>query len=175
VKPLPRWAAFLHAGADDLVFVDNATAGANAVLRSFPLAPGDEILISDLAYGGVANAARFAARERGAAVRVATIAFPFLSTGILHAFTDAVTPRTKLALVDHISAESALVFPLAATARALHDRDIAVLADGAHAPGAASVQPNRTCLGADVMSGHYRAADGDAMAVPRLTLRGLRC
>ena len=32
-------AAFLGADGDDLVFVDNITTGANAVLRSFPFAP----------------------------------------------------------------------------------------------------------------------------------------
>ena len=129
-------AAFIQAGADDVVFVDNATAGASAVLRSLAFSPGDEILVSDLAYGGVVNAARFAARERGAAVRVVTVPYPFSAAGIAQAFADGVTPRTRLALVDHISAESALVFPLAEIARQLHARGVAVLADGAHAPGA---------------------------------------
>jgi len=129
-------AAFLHADAGDLVFTDNATAGANAVLQSFPLEPGDEILLSDLTYGGVANAARFAARLRGATIRVATIPCPFSSAGIARAFADAVTPRTRLAVVDHISAESAVVFPLAEIARMLREHGVAVLADGAHAPGA---------------------------------------
>ena len=45
-KPRMRQAAdvvaeFLGARGNDLVFVDNATTGANAVLRSFPLEPGD--------------------------------------------------------------------------------------------------------------------------------------
>ena len=70
-KPRLRQAAdivapFLGARGDDLVFVDNATTGANAVLRSFPFEPGDEILVTDHGYGGVTNAATFAARQRGA-------------------------------------------------------------------------------------------------------------
>ena len=35
---------FLRARADDVVFVDNATAGMNAVLRSIEFRAGDEIL-----------------------------------------------------------------------------------------------------------------------------------
>src|SRR5262245_37947313 len=40
-------AEFLGAHPDDLVFTDNATTGVNAVLRSFPFEPGDEILLHD--------------------------------------------------------------------------------------------------------------------------------
>jgi isopenicillin-N epimerase len=85
-------ASFLGAGGDDLVFVDNATTGANAVLRSFPFQPGDEVLVTDLGYGGVTNAARFAARERGAAVRVVTMPCPFRSADLADAIVEAVGP-----------------------------------------------------------------------------------
>jgi len=129
-------AGFLGARGEDLVFVDNATSGINAVLRSFPLQPGDEVLVSDLAYGAVALAAGFIARERGATVRTVTMPVPFRPDALADAYVDAVGPRTRLAIVDHVSAESALVFPLAAIARRLRALGVAVLADGAHAPGA---------------------------------------
>src|SRR6185437_13162322 len=44
-------AAHLGARGDDLVFVANATAGCNAVLRSLDFGSGDEILVTNLAYG----------------------------------------------------------------------------------------------------------------------------
>ena len=44
--------------------------------------------------------------------------------------------NTTLAVVDHVTSESALVLPLAAIAERCHARGVAVLADGAHAPGA---------------------------------------
>lgn len=129
-------AAFVGARGDDLVFVDNATTGINAVLRSFPLGPGDELLVTDLGYGGVARAAEFATRERGATLRVVTMPSPFSADVLERAWLDAVGPRTRLAIVDHISAESALIFPVAAIAAGLRARGVAVLVDGAHAPGA---------------------------------------
>ena len=128
-------AAFVGARGDDLVFVDNTTTGVNAVLRSFPFAPGDELLVSDLGYGGIARAAAFAARERGAVVRTVPVAPPFTADGIADTFESAVGPRTRLAIVDHIAAEAAIILPLAEIAARLKRRGVAVLADGAHAPG----------------------------------------
>lgn len=129
-------AAFLGAHGEDLVFVDNITTGANAVLRSFPLAPGDEILVTDLGYGGITKAAQFAAREKGAAVTTVTMPWPPTPASYAEAIVGAVGPRTRLAIVDHVSAESALVLPLADIAARLRAKGVAVMADGAHAPGA---------------------------------------
>jgi isopenicillin-N epimerase len=140
-------AAFLGARGEDLVFVDNITAGVNSVLRSFPLAAGDEILITDLVYGGVERAARYAARERGATVRVVEMPHPFRADQLVDAYAAAVGPHTKLAIVEHITAQSALVFPLRETAARLRALGVAVLADGAHAPGAIPV--DIPSLGAD--------------------------
>ena len=55
---------------------------------------------------------------------------------VVGAFEAAITPNTRLAVVDHITSESALVLPLAAIAERCRARGVAVLADGAHAPGA---------------------------------------
>jgi len=129
-------AAAVGARGDDLVFVDNATAGVNAVLRSVPLGRGDQILLTDHAYGAIARTAAFVARERGATVCTVTVPYPdYSATELIDRVTGAITDRTRIAVFDHISAESALVFPIAALASACHERGVAVLVDGAHAPG----------------------------------------
>src|SRR5262249_25551999 len=65
-------AAFVGADPADLVFVENATTGVNAVLRSLDLQPGDEILVTDHAYGALDQTAVFVAqRSKGAVRRVA--------------------------------------------------------------------------------------------------------
>jgi isopenicillin-N epimerase len=130
-------ASFLGARGEDLVFVDNATTGLNAILRSFPLREGDEVLVTDRGYGGVVNAAVFHAESRGASVRVAEL--PAVSRG-RSAFADAVIsaigPRTRLAVVDHVASESAVVLPIEEIASRCRERGVAVAVDGAHAPGA---------------------------------------
>ena len=133
-------AGFLGCAADGLVFVDNATSGICAVLRSVPLAADDEILVPDLAYGGVARAAAFIARERGATVTTCALPFPASTAeGVLAALEAAITPRTRIALLDHVTSESALVMPLEEMAAVCRRHDVAVLVDGAHAPGAIPV------------------------------------
>lgn len=135
-----RVAAFLGAEGDGLVFVDNASSGVNAVLRSIALEIDDEILVPDLAYGGVLRAATFIARERGAVVRTVSMPFPARDAGeYVRAIEAAIGPRTRLAILDHIASETALVLPLAEMAAACRERRVAVLVDGAHAPGAIDV------------------------------------
>jgi len=130
-------ASFFGARGDDLVFVENATSGANAVLRSLPLRAGDEILLSDHAYGGVARAAAYAARSQGASLRTVELPFPGgAPADFIAAFERGIGPKTRLALVDHITSESALVLPLREIAAMFRARGIPVLVDGAHAPGA---------------------------------------
>jgi isopenicillin-N epimerase len=133
-------AAFLGAQGDDVVFVDNATTGVNAVLRSLRLRAGDEIVILDHAYGAVARTAAFVARERGAQVVTAEVPFPLADeAACLDALQAALTPRTRIAILDHVTSETALVLPLARMAQACRARGVPVLCDGAHAPGAIAV------------------------------------
>jgi isopenicillin-N epimerase len=141
-------ADFVGARADDLVFVTNVTTGMNVALQSVPLAPGDEILITDLAYGAVTITAHAVAQRAGATVRTVPIRFP-PSSGqeVMSAIRDALTDRTRLAVVDHITAMTALVLPVARIAEVCHARGVPVLVDGAHAPG--SIDVDITALGVD--------------------------
>ncbi len=140
-------ASFVGARADDLVFTPNVTAALNAVLRYFPLERGDEILTTDLAYGAITNAALYRARETGAVVNVIRMPYPTTPSAARDAIVEAYGPRTRLAIVDHITSESALLLPLAEIVAALKARGAAVLVDGAHAPGA--IELDVPSLGAD--------------------------
>ena len=132
-----RVAAFVHADAGDLVFVDNATAGVNAVLRSLPLAAEDEILRLDHAYGAVAKAIEFVARQHGAHVHVVDVPYPVFDAGtLIDRVSDALSPKTRIAVLDHITSESAIVLPIAELVAACGRNGVPVLVDGAHVPGA---------------------------------------
>ena len=147
-EALERVAPFVGARADDLAFVTNVTTGVTAVLRSVPLGPGDEVVITDLAYGGVALAAKAATHDRGATLRIAETPFPLCAAQqVVDAIAGALNARTRLVVVDHVTAQTALVLPVAAIVAACHKRDIPVVVDGAHAPG--SIAVDIPSLGAD--------------------------
>jgi isopenicillin-N epimerase len=126
--------AFVGAAPCDLGFVPNATTGVNAVLRSLVFAPGDELLTTDHAYNACKNALHFVAERSGAAVVVAKVPFPVDGPdAVIEAVLARVTPRTRLALLDHVTSPTGLVFPIADLVRLLAERGVETLVDGAHA------------------------------------------
>ncbi|MEQ8456134.1 MAG: aminotransferase class V-fold PLP-dependent enzyme [Sandaracinaceae bacterium] len=129
-------ASFVGARPEDLAFVRNATAGVNAVLRSLRFAPGDQLLCTDHGYNACRNVLAFVAERWGAEVVVAKLPFPLSDPSeITRAIADAVTDRTRLALIDHVTSPTGLVLPIAEITEALSERGVRTLVDGAHAPG----------------------------------------
>jgi isopenicillin-N epimerase len=129
-------ADFIGAPAADLVFVPNATAGVNAVLRSLSLAAGDELLTTDHAYNACRNTLEYVAGRSGARVVAARVPFPLESPEqVVEAVLEGVTSRTRLALIDHVTSPTGLVFPIKRLVRQLSARGVDSLVDGAHAPG----------------------------------------
>jgi isopenicillin-N epimerase len=146
-------AAFLGADADDLAFVTNATSGVNAVLRSRAFAAGDELLTTDHAYNACRNALEFVAERTGARVNAVTLPFPVASAAaVVETVLARVTPRTRLALLDHVTSPTGLVLPIERLCRELGAHGVDVLVDGAHAPG--MVPLDLSALGATYYTGN---------------------
>ena len=147
------FARFLGADAADLAFVANATTGVNAVLRSLSFAAGDELLVTNHTYEACRRTVDYVAARAGARVVEVILPFPLhaadqISTAILA----RVSPRTRLALLDHVTSPTALVMPLAHLVCELQALGVDVLVDGAHAPGMVPI--DLTALGAAYYTGN---------------------
>jgi isopenicillin-N epimerase len=129
-------ARFIGTETEDLVFVPNATTGVNSVLRSLRFEPGDELLTTNQEYNACRNALNFIAEQSGARVVVAEVPFPIRTADeVIAPILERVTNRTKLALIDHVTSQTALVLPIAKLISEMNARGIETLIDGAHAPG----------------------------------------
>ncbi|MBI4030108.1 MAG: aminotransferase class V-fold PLP-dependent enzyme [Proteobacteria bacterium] len=147
-------AAFIGADTEDTVFVDNATEGFNTVIRSLPLGPGDEVLLTDHIYANFPAPLAYLAKRQGFEVRTVAVPYPPQSPEqIKKSVLSAVTGKTKLAIIDHISSATAVIFPVKEIVAALNECGIDTFVDGAHAPG--QVPLNMKDIGAAYYTGNH--------------------
>ena len=131
-----KLAEFVGANADELAFVPNATTGVNAVLRSLSFSSHDELLTTNQEYNACRNILNFVANRTGAKIVVAQVPFPIASPEqVIEAVMKCVTPRTRLALLDHVVSQTGLIFPIKQLVKELTNCGVDTLVDGAHAPG----------------------------------------
>jgi isopenicillin-N epimerase len=136
-------AQFLGMNANDFGLVTNATEGINCVLRSLDFSPGDELLTTSHVYNAVRQAMKYVCRRSGAAYRELDIPLPVASPeSIADTVIRALSPRTKLLIVDHITSPTALLFPIERITAACKSRSIDILIDGAHGPGMVPININ---------------------------------
>lgn len=129
-------ASVVGAQSADLAWVPNATTGVSTVLRARHWQPGDEVLATDHTYNACRNALDFICQRYGVRLRVAQVPFPLLGPEqVESAVLGAVGPRTRLALLDHVTSATGVILPLASLVPALQARGVDVLVDGAHGPG----------------------------------------
>jgi len=144
---------FIGADPAGLTFVNNASSAVSAVLRSQPFQAGDRLLTTDHAYPACRNALDFVAERTGLEVVVAQVPFPASGADqVFDAVMEAWRPGVRLALLDHITSPTGLLFPIRRLVDALQGRGTDVLVDGAHAPGMVDLDLGR--LGAAYYTGN---------------------
>ena len=145
-------AQYLGAQAAHLVFVTNATEAVNAVAASLRLAPGDEVLTTDLEYGACDMTWRVHCERKGAVLRRVEIPLPFEPDRFVERMMAATNKRTRLIFLSHLTSATALILPVAALCRAAREQGITVCIDGAHAPSQLDLKIDE--IGADFYTGN---------------------
>lgn len=131
-------AKFLHVRAEDLVFIPNATTAVATILMNLEgvVKAGDELLATGHEYPACMNSLRRLAERTGAKVVSAPMPFPLKSPDeVVNAVMGAVTPRTRVLLISHVTSPSGLILPVERIVPELEKRGVQVIVDGAHAPG----------------------------------------
>jgi isopenicillin-N epimerase len=146
-------AEYVNASAQDIVYIPNATHGVNIVAHSIQLNRGDEILTTNHEYGACNTIWDFICQKTGAIYKQKAIKMPVSSNEeILEQFWEAVTPRTKLIFISHITSPTSLNLPIDLISQRARMAGIYTLIDGAHAPGQLSLDLSR--IQADFYTGN---------------------
>ena len=136
---LSRLAALVGANSEDVVLIDNASHGVNAVLRSLHIPKGKKILTLRCAYAMVKNTVQYLQREWDAQSLAVDVRLPHMDDDAIVAAVEqallAHPGRVHVASFSHIVSLPSVILPVKRLIDLCHAHGVLVLIDGAHALG----------------------------------------
>ncbi|MBV2147347.1 aminotransferase class V-fold PLP-dependent enzyme [Sphingobium sp. AS12] len=146
------FADFMGATVDQMAILRNCTEANSYVANGFDMKPGDEVLMSDEEHGSGEMPWMLRQRRYGVVVRKFAMPKPPRDAAdILNRINDAITPKTRIIFVSHISTATGVVLPAKEIAALARSKGILSAFDGAHAPGMIKVDLND--IGCDIYTG----------------------
>ena len=144
-------AAFVGASRDEIALLRNATEANNYIANGVDLKSGDEVLISDQEHPGGEHPWDLRAKRYGIVVKKFILPKPAQNAAeILNRLNDAITPRTRVIFVSHITSATGAVLPVKEICSLARGKNILSAIDGAHVPG--MMRLNIRDLGCDMYS-----------------------
>ena len=129
-----RLAAAAGCDPEEMAITRNSSESLENAQYGIDLKPGDEVLTTNQDYPRMLTT--FRQRERREGIVLKTISFPVPPPSmddLYQRFEKAVTPKTRLILVCHITNRTGQIFPVKRICAMAHARNIPVIVDGAHA------------------------------------------
>ena len=124
--------SFINAGStDEIIFTRSATEAINIVAASFGLAhlaEGDEVVLSIMEHHSNIVPWHFHRERKGVALKWVGVADD--GSFSIEDFERALSPRTKIVAISHMSNVLGTVVPVKEIIRIAHERGIPVLVDG---------------------------------------------
>jgi len=143
-------ASLIGAGPSGVALMYTTTEGINAVMRGLSLAQGDEVITCNLEHSSVMVPCYELARQLGVQVKVVRSSAEEPLDELARLFEEAVSPRTKLLVLSHISYNRGTLLPIERIIRAAHGAGAFVLLDGAQSAGQIAIDVR--ALGVDAYS-----------------------
>src|SRR5580693_8633870 len=146
-----KLAAMLRVTSDEIAITRNTSEGTNVVVKGVDLKPGDEVLITDHNHPSNNDSWKVRAQREGFSVNTLPIRVPASSRDkLISQIEKAVTPKTKVIAVTHLTSTTGILFPAREIAEIARKRGIWMHLDGAQTFGALDV--NLKDIGCDSYS-----------------------
>ncbi|MEE8490217.1 MAG: aminotransferase class V-fold PLP-dependent enzyme [Acidimicrobiia bacterium] len=119
---------------EEMAITRNASEAMEIMIFGLDLEPGDEVLVTTQNYPRMITGWRQRARRDGIVVKEISFTVPPPSQEhIVQRYAEAITPRTKVIEVTHITNLSGQILPVREIVELARPRGIEVFVDGAHA------------------------------------------
>jgi selenocysteine lyase/cysteine desulfurase len=147
---------FVNAAADEIALTQNATIGMGMLGNGLDLAAGDEVVSTDQEHTGGISPWRVYAKRRGIVVKELPIqpAFAGGPEAVVKLFADAITPKTRVLMVSHITSGLGARLPAKELCALARQRGVLSILDGAQAVGQIQVDVKDLDCDAYVASPH---------------------
>jgi L-cysteine/cystine lyase len=128
-------ASLLGVDEDEVALIYTTTEAMNTALRGIGLCPGDEVLTCNMEHNAIMVPAYVARDRDGIAINIVRFRFDETAAQIVDEFAAAMTPRTKLLLLSHISWNRGTRLPMREICEMAHARGALVCVDAAQSAG----------------------------------------
>ena len=129
-----RLARMFGVDTEEIAITRNASEANEIVQLGMKLNPGDEVITTNQDYPRMITT--WQQRERREGIKLKQLTFPVPPPSmdyLLKIFEDAITPRTKVIHICHITNRTGQIFPVKRICQMARARGIETIVDGAHA------------------------------------------
>jgi len=129
-------AEFIGCTRDEVALLRNATEANNYIAHGLDLKAGDEVLMTDQEHPGGEQPWNLRAKRFGVVVRKVVLPKPVPDgAAVLNLFNAAITPRTRVIFVSHVTTVTGVVLPVKELCKLARSKGILSAVDGAHVTG----------------------------------------
>lgn len=135
-KVREKAANLLNVSSEEIALIHNTTEGMNLVASSLDLRPGDEVILGNHEHTSGTIPWKYWQESKGVRlVRPELSVLPETKDEIVEVYRKAITPKTKVISMVHITNTNGMILPVKEISELAHRKNILVAVDGAQSAG----------------------------------------